>query len=123
MPTETAEQNFNKELSASISTLQSKREALQRQISIEEAEAKDLKSTIEELTAKLKQLDESLARKTRTRDDYDKTIDEVTAAFNKIKESSETLLHVLKRETKALVKRQKEDVGEPRPNRDEAVAH
>ena len=41
------------------------------------------------------------------RDEYDRTIEEVTAAYQKILESSQTLLHVLKRETKSLNKKEK----------------
>mmetsp|Transcript_3512 Transcript_3512/g.6784 ORF Transcript_3512/g.6784 Transcript_3512/m.6784 type:complete len:118 (-) Transcript_3512:193-546(-) len=107
------DQNYNQELKASITTLQSKRDALQQQISTEELDAKKVKDEIEGLTEKLKVLNDSLARKTRARDEYDKTIDEVTAAYKKIVESSQTLLHVLKRETKALVKKEAQTVQAP----------
>lgn len=99
--------NYNQELKASISKLQSKREALQRQISKEEDEASSLQREIDGLTAKLQALNDGVAKKKSTRDEYDRTIEEVTAAFDKILESSQTLLHVLKRETKSLNKKEK----------------
>ena len=115
-----ADQNYNQELKASIANLQSKRDALQQQINIEEEDAKKIKDEIEGLTVKLKGLNDSLARKIRTRDDYDKTIEEVDAAYRKIMESSQTLLHVLKRETKALVKKEAQNVPVPqKSNTDE----
>ena len=99
--------NYNQELKASISKLQSKREALQRQITKEEEEASNLQQEIDGLTTKLRALNDGIDKKRRTRDEYDRTIEEVTAAYQKILESSQTLLHVLKRETKSLNKKEK----------------
>lgn len=99
--------NYNQELQASISKLQSKREALQRQITKEEEEASNLQQEIDGLSLKLKALNDSIAKKMDTRDEYDRTIEEVTAAYTKILESSQTLLHVLKKETKSLNKKEK----------------
>jgi len=47
-------------------------------------------------------INESLAQEAQTKADYDKTIRETEAAYTKILESSQTLLHVLRRETAAL---------------------
>ena len=99
--------NYNQELKASISRLQSKREALQRQIGKEEDEAFSLQKEIESLADKLKTINDGIAKKKGTRDEYDRTIAEVTAAYSKIVESSQTLLHVLKRETKSLNKKER----------------
>lgn len=57
------------------------------------------------LSKRLTTLNESIARKLAARNDYDKTIQETEAAYLKILESSQTLLTVLKRETKGLEKR------------------
>merc|ERR1719322_2390818 len=57
------------------------------------------------MTEKLQRLNESLVRKTQARNEYDKTIQETEAAYMKIFESSQTLLHVLKRETVNLTKK------------------
>ena len=47
-----------------------------------------------------------LQRKQQARSEYDQTIQETEAAYMKILESSQTLLHVLKRESVNLVKKQ-----------------
>ena len=99
--------NYNQELKASISRLQSKREALQRQIGEEEDEASSLQREIDILADKLKTINNGIAKKKGTRDEYDRTIAEVTAAYSKIVGSSQTLLHVLKRETKSLDKKER----------------
>ena len=57
------------------------------------------------LTDRLSKINESLARKVQARNEYDKTIQETEAAYMKILESSQTLLHVLKRETVNLTKK------------------
>ncbi|CEG50133.1 uncharacterized protein PHALS_07858 [Plasmopara halstedii] len=62
----------------------------------------ELVKCIEELREKR---EEALARKTQARNEYDRTIQETEAAYMKILESSQTLLHVLKRETVQLTKK------------------
>jgi Sjoegren syndrome nuclear autoantigen 1 len=57
------------------------------------------------LSEKLQKINESLARKVQARNEYDKTITETEAAYMKILESSQTLLHVLKRESVSLTKK------------------
>ena len=99
--------NYNQELKASISRLQSKREALQRQIGKEEEEASSLQQDMDGLAHRLKTINDGIAKKKGTRDEYDRTISEVTKAYGKIVESSQTLLHVLKRETKSLNKKER----------------
>ncbi len=54
---------------------------------------------------RLTRVDEMLSRKTQARDEYDRTIQETEAAYMKILESSQTLLHVLKRESTQLSKK------------------
>ena len=53
---------------------------------------------MKDLADRLEVIDGSLAKKYVTRNEYDKTIDETESAFSKILESSQTLLHVLKKE-------------------------
>mmetsp|Transcript_24719 Transcript_24719/g.56854 ORF Transcript_24719/g.56854 Transcript_24719/m.56854 type:complete len:93 (+) Transcript_24719:15-293(+) len=53
-----------------------------------------------------KGINDSLATKRKTMADYEKTITEIEGAYFKILESSQTLLHVLKRESKSLMKKQ-----------------
>jgi len=57
------------------------------------------------LSEKLQKMNESLARKIQARTEYDKTIQETEGAYMKILESSQTLLHVLKRESVNLTKK------------------
>ena len=57
------------------------------------------------LAARLEIIDAALAKKYATRNDYDKTIGETQSAFDKIQESSQTLLHVLKKEGAQLAKK------------------
>ena len=60
------------------------------------------------LSDKLQKINEGLARKVQARNEYDKTITETEAAYMKILESSQTLLHVLKRESVSLTKKKAE---------------
>ena len=57
------------------------------------------------LTERLARINDNLARKISSRTEYDKTITETEAAYAKIMESSQTLLHVLKRESVNLTKK------------------
>ena len=57
------------------------------------------------LTERLARINDNLARKITSRNEYDKTIQETEAAYSKIMESSQTLLHVLKRESVNLTKK------------------
>ncbi|CAE7451460.1 DIP13, partial [Symbiodinium pilosum] len=79
--------------------LREKREELNRQILKEEEDKAKIQKELSILTDRLQKINESLVRKTQARNEYDKTIQETEAAYMKILESSQTLLHVLKRET------------------------
>ena len=57
------------------------------------------------LTERLARINDNLARKITSRNEYDKTIQETESAYAKIMESSQTLLHVLKREATNLTKK------------------
>lgn len=65
----------------------------------------EIQRKLEKLTTQLNRVNESLAQKATARNEYDVTITETEAAYMKILESSQTLLHVLKRETVGLVKK------------------
>ena len=71
----------------------------------EEDERLKIQNDLAILTKRLSQINDSLARKGASRNEYDKTIQETEAAYMKILESSQTLLHVLKRETVNLTKK------------------
>jgi|ERR1712216_1106785 len=98
-------QNYNNELVKSIEDLREKREELNRQILKEEEDKAKIQKELSILTDRLQKINESLVRKTQARNEYDKTIQETEAAYMKILESSQTLLHVLKRETVNLTKK------------------
>lgn len=85
--------------------MREKREELNRQILSEEEDKAKVQKELAILTDRLQRLNESLVRKTQARNEYDRTIQETEAAYMKILESSQTLLHVLKRETVNLTKR------------------
>jgi Sjoegren syndrome nuclear autoantigen 1 len=98
-------QNYNNELVKCIEDLREKREEVNRQILKEEEEKAKIQKDLSLLTDRLSKINESLARKVQARNEYDKTIQETEAAYMKILESSQTLLHVLKRETVNLTKK------------------
>jgi len=98
-------QNYNNELVKCIEDLREKREELNRQIMKEEEDKGKIQKELSLLTDRLQKINESLVRKTQARNEYDKTIQETEAAYMKILESSQTLLHVLKRETVNLTKK------------------
>ena len=81
------------------------------QIVAEEKKKADIQRKLEKLTSQLQRVNESLAQKAAARNEYDVTIQETEAAYMKILESSQTLLHVLKRETVGLVKKKQSSNG------------
>ena len=58
-----------------------------------------------QLQNRLDELKISLGKKYQARNEYDKTIGDTEGAFTKILESSQTLLHVLKKEGATLSKK------------------
>mmetsp|Transcript_8904 Transcript_8904/g.8003 ORF Transcript_8904/g.8003 Transcript_8904/m.8003 type:complete len:115 (-) Transcript_8904:148-492(-) len=98
-------QNYNNDLVSCLQELRQKREAVAKEIISEEREKSRIQKQLAELTEQLQRLNMSIGKKTQSRNDYDKTIQETEAAYMKILESSQTLLHVLKRETQNLNKK------------------
>jgi len=82
--------------------LREKRDQLSKVISKEEEMKLEIQKKLHKLTEQLHRLNESLALKQQARTDYDRTVAETEAAYNKIVHSSQTLLHVLKREASNL---------------------
>jgi len=91
-------QSYNNELVKCIEDLCTKRDELHRQIITEEEEKNKIQNDIRILTERLAKITESLSKKYAAQNEYDKTISETEAAYMKILESSQTLLHVLKKE-------------------------
>eukprot|EP00485_Elphidium_margaritaceum_P009056 CAMPEP_0202686524 /NCGR_PEP_ID=MMETSP1385-20130828/2275_1 /ASSEMBLY_ACC=CAM_ASM_000861 /TAXON_ID=933848 /ORGANISM="Elphidium margaritaceum" /LENGTH=113 /DNA_ID=CAMNT_0049341113 /DNA_START=119 /DNA_END=460 /DNA_ORIENTATION=- len=98
-------QNYNNELVKCLQDLKSKRDAVHKEMSNEEREKSRVQKQLAELTEQLHRLNESISQKQQAKNEYDKTIQETEAAYMKILESSQTLLHVLKRESQNLVKK------------------
>lgn len=98
-------QNYNNELVKCIEDLREKREEVHRQILKDEEDKAKIQKDLSVLTDRLSAVNVSLAKRTQARQDYDRTINETEAAYIKILESSQTLLHVLKRESINLTKK------------------
>jgi len=97
-------QNYNSDLVKCLQELRQKRDVVTAELSNEERQKLRIQQQLQQLTQQLHGLNESIDHKKQTRVDYDKTIEETEAAYMKILESSQTLLHVLKRETQNLNK-------------------
>eukprot|EP01083_Nonionella_stella_P083145 229744_1 len=98
-------QNYNNELVKCLTDLKQKRDLVQKEMMNEEREKARVQKQLAELTEQLHRLNESIAHKSQSKNEYDKTIQETEAAYMKILESSQTLLHVLKRESQNLIKK------------------
>jgi Sjoegren syndrome nuclear autoantigen 1 len=98
-------QNYNNDLVRCIEDLREKREEVNRAIAADEEEKAKIQNDLRILTERLSRLNDGLARKINSRNEYDRTIQETEAAYQKILESSQTLLHVLKRESVNLSKK------------------
>mmetsp|Transcript_21816 Transcript_21816/g.26679 ORF Transcript_21816/g.26679 Transcript_21816/m.26679 type:complete len:123 (+) Transcript_21816:24-392(+) len=90
--------NYAQELGKGINVLRQKRDEILQQISQDEGTRNKLQKDLEGLTERLSVVNESIAIKSKARVDYDNTIHETETAYKKIMESSQTLLHVLRRE-------------------------
>eukprot|EP00826_Nyctotherus_ovalis_P051632 TRINITY_DN6459_c0_g4_i3.p1 TRINITY_DN6459_c0_g4~~TRINITY_DN6459_c0_g4_i3.p1 ORF type:complete len:111 (-),score=34.75 TRINITY_DN6459_c0_g4_i3:632-964(-) len=105
-------QNFNNEIVKALEDIKGRRDEVSAEISRQQEEKEALEQQIAALSSKLTALNstaaqplESIAEHVQLRDTYDKTIAESESAYVKILESSQTLLHVLKREGATLTRR------------------
>merc|ERR1711907_662640 len=90
---------YNTELNKCIEELEMKKKQIMSEIDLEEGKKTDVQTQLREQTEKLSRINDSLGRKVSARNEYDTPIQETEAAYLKILESSQTLLHVLKRES------------------------
>jgi len=95
-------QNYNSELLRSIDDLRLKRDELHDQIMEAEEQREKKQTELKVVTDDLQRLNTDIVRKTQARNEYDKIIQETESAYGKILESSNTLLHVLRREKSTL---------------------
>ena len=105
-------QNYNNQLVSHLESLKEQRAEVEKQIQNEMIEKSQIEKQIALLTEKLSILNgniytDSIHKKMEKRDNYEKTIQETEGAYIKILESSQTLLHVLKRESMNLSKKSK----------------
>ena len=88
-----------------IESIKGARDEIQAEINIEEEEKRQIDEQMRILNSRLEELKHSLGKKYQARNEYDKTIGDTEGAFTKILESSQTLLHVLKKEGATLQKK------------------
>ena len=103
-------QNYNNQLISYLENLKEQRSEVEKEIQTDMMEKSRIEKQIAILTEKLTELNgnnyiESLRKKIDQRNNYDRTIQETEGAYIKILESSQTLLHVLKRESANLSKK------------------
>lgn len=98
-------QRYNSELTRYIENIRQGREDLHDEIVKDEEEKNQIEIEISALTERLTVLTETLVKKYEAQEEFDRTIQETEQAFMKILESSQTLLHVLKKEDTTLNKR------------------
>ena len=97
--------NNHNSLIEEMGKITKQRNEIQLLIDREEEEQRQIEENMKSLGARLEILTASLAKKVATRNEYDKTILETQSAFDKIQESSQTLLHVLKKDGAQLQKK------------------
>jgi sjoegren syndrome nuclear autoantigen 1 len=88
-----------------IENIRQGRDDLHEEITKDEEEKNQIETEIASLTERLTVLTEALVKKYEAQEEFDRTIQETEQAFIKILESSQTLLHVLKKEDSTLNKR------------------
>ena len=98
-------QNYNTELIKMLESIKESRGEVQQEIDTEELEENQIEDQMRQMSVRLGELNETLGKKYKTRTEFDKTIGETENAFMKILESSQTLLHVLKKEGTSLSKK------------------
>ena len=102
-------QNYNNQLVSCLEELKESKATLDSQISGMEQEKYSIEKQLGVLTEKLSKVNERLNKKVEARSEYDRAIQETESAYLKILESSQTLLHVLKRESTTLSKKTSEN--------------
>ncbi len=99
-------QNYNTQLVNCIDEMRGKRETVIKKITTREDEKRSLIETMTKLQSDLTKVEEDLIKYNTAKAKYDQTIQETETAYMKILESSQTLLHVLKRESTKISKKE-----------------
>lgn len=94
----------NEDLVTMINDLKDKKDAVGKAIEIESALCDDIQAKIDEEKKRLQHCECRLSKLQQSEEAYGRMVKEAEAAYMKIQESSETLMHVLKRESKSIQK-------------------
>mmetsp|Transcript_74037 Transcript_74037/g.90881 ORF Transcript_74037/g.90881 Transcript_74037/m.90881 type:complete len:99 (-) Transcript_74037:31-327(-) len=94
--------DYNNEFSSALQSLKNKRNIVINELTQLSKEKDLLQREIAKLSEKLHFTNELISKKSKQKNDYDRTINETENAYTKIIESQETLLQVLKRQSKTL---------------------
>ena len=90
--------SYNNKLVKCIEEMREKMDAVTKKITKLEEEKTKVTEKITNLTEQLSTIEDTLVKNISAKKKYEQTIQETEAAYMKILESSQTLLHVLKRE-------------------------
>lgn len=95
---------YNEDLVSLINDIKDKQDAVGKEIEIESEKRDDIQAKIDEEKKRLQHCECRLSKLQQTNEAYARMVNEAEAAYMKIQESSETLMHVLKRESKSIQK-------------------
>ncbi|CDW78874.1 UNKNOWN [Stylonychia lemnae] len=96
-------------LISKIDKVKTGREEINADIMTEEEEKQQIEQQMKQMIDRLKEIEQSLSKSYKIRDEYNKAIAETEMGIGKITQSTQTLLYVLKKEGKQLIKK-KEDL-------------
>uniref|UniRef100_A0A6C0C3B3 Uncharacterized protein n=1 Tax=viral metagenome TaxID=1070528 RepID=A0A6C0C3B3_9ZZZZ len=99
-------ENYNTQLVNCIDEMHEKRKFIVKKIAKKEEKKTTLLETMTKLQKELTVIDEDLVKCKCVEIKYDQTIKETEIAYMKILESSQTLLHIIKRESNKISKKQ-----------------
>ena len=102
-----------------IENIRENRDDLHEEVIQDEQEKHEIEQQIMGLNERLVLLSEALVKKYEAREEFDRTISETEQAFMRILESSQTLLHVLKKEDSQLQKRKLNVTGTGRKTKND----
>ncbi|CAG9323596.1 SSNA1_1 [Blepharisma stoltei] len=94
--------DYTQNLILCIEELKTNRDCFNKQIEEISNEKLEIEKELERLNRELDKVNEGLSKKIEAKSGFDKAIEETESAYKKILETSQTLLHVLKREKMSL---------------------
>ncbi|CAK0852246.1 unnamed protein product [Prorocentrum cordatum] len=106
---------YNGELVKSVESLHEQRDEMNRQMSQEKEVQEQIQKELSILASKLEEVNGRLGRQTRLREECAKLIQVAEGAYGKILDSSQTLLHDLRRDTARLAMHSNDQESEVEP--------